>query len=438
MVAENHERTTGDQPAAGVKVWTGQAHPRAVSSSGRWLCVQVRTPKRLPDEEVNLALIDLETGDQRLLTTGGSWVAGFPNAWSGRVPMTPDGTTVAVRWNRIDGTRWDVRLINVHNTEVEVIVDPDPQFKWVFPLAWSRDGSELAMLAQRIDSSFEFQLYSLSTHAVRARESLGHRSPQSLCYSPNDRFIAFDLDREVFVLPRELGGERPRHVGEGRLLAWTEQGVVVTTDGISGPVSQGRAVEAIPVTDGHPDGARHLLSDHHIGDVLGVTEAGDCFHALFNPVTDIFIAGIDVSSWTMGQPERIASAQVDSSVAWSPSGDRLAYLKGGSRRLEFVIRSTADDSQRLLMVDAMARGAPGHAFQPQWSPDGRSLLAQGMSEQLQGGIYRIGNRAGRPDPADERVGDSRVAGLVSRWSRDLHSLGAMDERHRRFRSGHRP
>ncbi len=81
----------------------------------------------------------------------------------------------------------------------------------------------------------------------------------------------------------------------------------------------------------------------------------------------------------------------ESSPAYSPDRKELAYIlsreSGGFGSLVVVIRSLESGQERQIPIKIGRFG--GHAFQPQWSPDGRYLLVQGRDDNLQQGLFRM-------------------------------------------------
>jgi Tol biopolymer transport system component len=103
-----------------------------------------------------------------------------------------------------------------------------------------------------------------------------------------------------------------------------------------------------------------------------------------------------------GAPTPIAR-NVWSAVGWSPDGKQLAFVRTDGRSFgeTSLIVANADGSQERVLATRSAAGSPPRSFyngsfpgfpasRPAWSPDGKSILAVGVS-------------GAEPDPADELI-----------------------------------
>ncbi len=103
-------------------------------------------------------------------------------------------------------------------------------------------------------------------------------------------------------------------------------------------------------------------------------------------------------------------AASDLDPAWSPDGQKIAFMSARDGNLEIYVMDADGTNQTRLTKDAT-----GDTF-PAWSPDGQKIAftanRDGNSE-----IY-VMDATVEPDPADECRGHRRCAGLVPRWPED--------------------
>lgn len=371
----------------GTKIWeSADAFPCGVSPDGHWLCVgDFAGP--------NLALLDPEAGVSKPLTTTGSWTEGYPAFWN--TAFSPDWYEMAVAWLRMDQSSWDVRIISIEDAEARVVLHHDPEWISVVPMAWSPNGNELAAIAQRNDRTDHLLSISPDDGSIREVKSFDSRRPRTAHFSPDGRFIAYEVRREIFMLRWDDDDSRPlRLEHQGHLLCWTDSGIVFRT-GRSGAAE----VLQVPISDGETHGTPVLVGEQPIASVLAVTEQGDVCYSLISHNTDVLVADLDLSAGTLEHPAAVAPASVDSSFVWSADGSSLLALQDEAvgAELELVVLSANGDVERAVRVNSLVRFG-GHALQPHWSPDGRSMLVQGRNEEGAQGIFLVDVETGECTP----------------------------------------
>lgn len=191
-------------------------------------------------------------------------------------------------------------------------------------------------------------------------------APRSqVTFSPDGRALTY-LDRlgrivsvtqatgRVRTIVR-LGADRwayPRWSPDGRQLAYAFGTIpgptsiaVISRDGSNGHVV---ASNASPYFRWSPDGRWIAYADPAFTRILVVRPDGSHRH--------LAISGISPRSGGFGQPD----------FSWAPEGDRIAFIARSHRGLAVVVERIDGTGRRSLV-------AGQHLYDPQWSPDGRSI-----------------------------------------------------------------
>lgn len=190
--------------------------------------------------------------------------------------------------------------------------------------------------------------------------TLGTSQIQLLAFAPNQKRIALRARTELWTLPYPSG--EPRRVDNldqlGSVSWFPDSQHVLVTGSWRGTVSR---LLALDVDSGE------LLSldqgTQGVGAVHLAAEGSRAIAAVGIPIRDIVEIGADGKFLR----ERLSSSLPESAPAWSPAGDRFAYvvaLGEGSQ-----IRLTESGMDQSIILDSGLRGNP----QPQFSPDGRRV-----------------------------------------------------------------
>ena len=373
-VALARARLADDDPAAGTTgdrvVWAGEDLTHvggSISPDGRFVSYTDWWWTG------NLMLHDLASGTDRPLTPNKDW-RGEGNALSSA--FSSDGKQLAYGWTNYEPGRTEIRIVNIEGTGVpqprRVFESEDVNRLW--GTDWSSDGRWIAVHLVRKSSGGEISLVSVRDGSLRVLKSVGWRGPDKIFFSPDSKYIAYDLpaddtgaQRDVFVIAVDGNSETPAvvHPAHDVIMGWSSAGDQLL---FASDRTGSTALWALPVADGKPHGAPVLLKPD-IGSVtsLGLTASGALHVFKDTSTTALHIAPIDLEAGKLGTPvvESYRAARPD----WSRDGKYLAYKKGSIGDFVLAIRSV--ESGELQELPA----ALSYFSEPRWSPDGRWLVA---------------------------------------------------------------
>ncbi len=345
--------------------------------------------------ELSIHVRDLKTGEDRRLIDG--W---FPK-------ISPDGKQVAYGASNKEGFE-ELRIVNLEDGEPRIVYS-NREIGWIEPKEWSPDGKQILVVLLRSDrTKNQIAMVSVASTSLRIlKELTDWRTPGKMSFSPDGRYIAYDFpphedspQRDIFVLRTDSARQVPlvEHPDDDLLLGWTPDGKEVSFASNRTGTWDAWLVKA---TNGRPRGAPKLVK-RDLGAIwqgLGFARDGSYYYGALDWVNDVYVSAFDPATGQLQPPRKLASdVGFDTSIEWSPDGQRLAYVLGhGYELYSFVlgVRSFVPEAERRLRLKMTRFGS--HAFEPHWSPDGGFLLAQGRDRkgpQGRQGLYRINAQSG--------------------------------------------
>ena len=379
----------------------------------------------------NIAVRDLETGASRDLTDEGTWEGpdqfGYYSVWS------PDGTQIAYAWFNKD--IYELRTVGLDGEKPRVLYR-NPEMEWIRAHDWSEDGKSILALLGRKDRTNQIVLVSVSDGSVRVLKTLDWRRPLIMTLSPDGAAIAYDLvpdedadltaGRDIYVLATDGSGESVLvgHPANDYGPVWTPSGkrIVFASDRAG---STGAWM--VEVADGRPSSPPRVVR-RALGRMFPMTftRDGSLFYgyANFENGGNIYFAQMDPDTGSIVAPPVRAIQRFEgenTSGSWSPDGKYLAYLSRrgsspfGAGSWGIRIRSLETGKERELTPDLRRlrnyRYAP-----PQWSPDGRHLLAAGVNGKGRWAHFRIDVETAKADLMIQKpeLGEA----FRPAWSRD--------------------
>ena len=345
--------------------------------------------------EDHVFVLDLKTGQHRRLTTAGSGDAGV-------AAISPDGNQVAYEWINPDGVR-ELRIIGTDGSGDRLLYSNPYLSNWLDPMDWSPNGSHVLVILRLSVDTYQIALVSVANGSVRVVKTFDwYAQWGKMSFSPDGRYIVYDRppekgssQRDIFVLRSDGGSEAALvvHPANDLFLAWTPDGTRIFF------LSDRRGTWdtwAIGVDNGESPGPPTLVKPGlgPIESSLGFTRDGSYYYSRLGWVNDVYTAAFDPLTGKLRELRKLVSrVGFDTSVAWSPDGQYLAYAFGDGYPVVLGIHSVETSEERRFRLNMTRFGS--HAVQPRWSPDGRFLLAQGRDLNFRQGLYRIDVENGR-------------------------------------------
>ena len=342
----------------------------------------------------DLATRDIASGLTRRLTHKGSWIESSEFAEFSAISR--DGKRIVYAWTNQDGSV-DLRLIGMTGDRPRIL-HRNADVSGLQPFEWSPDDRQILATFSRADRTNQLVLVSVEEGAVRVLKTFDWRLPWRAAFSPDGRYIAYDLppnedapERDLFLMAVDGSREVPlvAHQAHDFLLGWfpgTDR-VLFASDrtGTAG-------AWAVRVEHGRPRGAAELLKPS-IGHVLpiGFNRAGDYYYSLSTARREVSVAPRDPATGKVEALTTLKGRSEEGKLAavWSPDGEHVAYLlqspmvRGGEASNTLAIQALATGQVRTIPLKM------SYAQRLQWLPDGRALIVQGRDLKGRRGLYRV-------------------------------------------------
>ena len=406
------------------RFWEGQAAGQFLGSpspDGRYISFVDWTT-------LNLALWEIATGAQRPLTNDGATAGGAPY-WS---RISPDGTTVAFTFFSA-GETGDLRLVRLDNPKAKALYRND-QIAYAQPFDWSPDSKRLLVVFAMPDRTNRIAIVSVADGSVRILKTLDWRQPLAMNFSPDGRWIVYDLpqqdsgpERDLFLLAAD-GTRESRlvdHPADDYLLGWAPDGktVLFASDRTGAP-----GAWSLQVVDGKAIGSpRFVRSELGLRvHPMGFSRMGAFFYFVETRVSDLYTSALDFASGAADPVVSITGRFVGAyeSADWSRDGRELAVV---ATETTGPVTPSSPPGRRLIVRAVDGSGArdlrpdlSGFTW-PRWSPDGQSILVSGRDQKNRKGFFRVDAASGHvAELLREEPGTNLI--LRAEWAPDGKSL----------------
>jgi Tol biopolymer transport system component len=344
----------------------------------------------------DLAVIDLEAGAMRRITDKGPWSSSFD--YAEHSVFSPDGSRIAYTWFNQEARGYEIRTTRLDGSDTRVLFPRHPDTTYIAVEDWSRDGSSILVTAFRGDRTAQIGVIDARDGTYRALKTSDWRHPSVSAFSPDGRFIAYDLPKEHDPLDRDIhlmsvsGGREAVLVGgpaNDLLLGWLPDG--------SGILYRSRSetahnILALRVVDGAAVGRPQLIRA-----AVPMSQFGFSHDAFFYGVSverrRVHMATVDLATGRLvDAPEPLGDEAGSKDAAWSPDGRSIAHIAVGTRMPDLVIRSASGELRRRVPLPL------ADPRKTQWTPDGAAVLVIGTDDSGRFGVHRVSLEDGAVRP----------------------------------------
>ena len=400
------------------RVWAGPTVDRdaSVTQDGRYFAFMLKK-----DNVTDIAVKDAATGEERRITnqTSTSVCRGSVD-----VPLiSRDGKWVV--YGVWDEKEWfELCVVNTIGEPAPRQLYRSNEVPFMEPYDWSPDGTQLAVSLSHRDRVSQIGLLSVSNGALRVLKTVGWDTPSELRFSPDGKYLAYDLmrgedleGRDIFVLAADGSRETLLvNTGYNAVLGWSADGKrVLFLKDRNGNMD----IWIAPVEGTRPQGAasRVFANSGNMAPV-GLTASGALYYAVGAQRDQQFrVAKMDFNAASLGPA---GPATPGSAPQWSPDGQYVAFLAPQPRLRRnlstIAVLSVKTDDVRYLRRTFSFNGG----FR--WAPDGSSFAVWGSIPNGRYGIYQVNAQSGKVSPIAVDAGEFREAVPPLDWSPDQRKI----------------
>jgi Tol biopolymer transport system component len=366
----------------------------------------------------NVVVRDLVAGTDRALTSNSR---NTEHPWAGWSAISRAGDQVAYEWN-VDGSD-ELRVVPFGGTAAASrLLLPRNDHDAFRPVDWSPDGRWITLLIERRDHSSQLALVNTRSGERRVLKSIDWRGIDKAVFSPDGRYIAYDLlegdgvrTQRVWVMAVDASRETAVTPAgaTNALMGWTADGHLLFASDRSGHIG----LWSMRVENGRPRDVPVLVkADLSSTWSLGLTRNDTLYVWKPAGAEYVTVADFDAAAGEIRTaPSPMFQVFVDSRgrPAWSTDGKRLLYVScnttGGSH-CRIFIRDLEKGTTREVPHSL------SYVSYPRIGPDGNTIVTQGTDLKGRRAIYLIDAATGSTKFITEAVQDPRY--WASWWPSD--------------------
>jgi len=346
-------------------------------------------------DEGNLAIRNLETGENRRLTDTATAVTSNDMSYALDSRISPDGKQVVYEWARPSpvGETGELRLLPLDGEpgQPRTIVNPS-EGSYVSPQGWFPDGGRVLAVVKK-SSDHQILTVSVPGGEVRQIRSIAWSDAPRARVSPDGRYIAYsrsasrdDLAKDIFAVAADGSSEITvvRHSANDELVDWSPNGdyLLINSDRGGQP---GLWIQ--PLENATPAGQLQLIVPNvDVAAGMGLAKDGSLFYSVRVSQRRLKLAEIDLRTGELlAEPKNAVEQFVGRNLGgtFSPDGKEFAYLSGREQwnRRTIIVRSLATGEERDVPHNLQ------HAFSLMWPLGSDSFIVQGHHYRDRFGLF---------------------------------------------------
>jgi Tol biopolymer transport system component len=352
--------------------------------------------------EGDVAIHDLKSGEDRILTHEADAVTGAGTGFAQEPTISKDGKQIAYSWWRPHHT-YDLLLIDVDNPSPRLLYRNKGEH--VYPVTWLSDKKLVISRFNYKTKIGQICSFNILDGSIRVLKPIEGRGGPQLACSPDEEYIAYDFANEanngnfdINLLAVDGGNEISlvEHPADDRVLGFVpESKEFLFISDRSGTWD----LWAIPVDEGKPsEPAKRIYRNIGVVQPVGFTQNGDCFFGFNRRNFNAYIAPFNDETGAIKEKSGKSLLGSNLWIKWSPDGQYLSYIKENleaDNLWQLTVQDLKTGEERKLANNMQM------AMSPCWSPDGKSILVTGVAKDSlspkgrKAGVYMVDVKTGR-------------------------------------------